>query len=283
MSTTNPAGECIIVHPTDLAPEGGIGFQHAVALSRELGGLLYSLHANPVDTDRAMRDLPDAADQLRAWRGGADGSLDEELAGVRHYKVVHRCCEDPVDTLLDAMADLKPDLVVLGKHGTGGFFSFAHDSVAESLARNTDVPTLFLPIGGRGFVSKLTGALHLRRIVLPVRDQASLLAALDVAAGLFERLGLDHLEFALLHVGDDDTLDRIALPETPQTWTWRTIHRQGKLEDAIIGCADDWDADLIVMATEGHDSLEDTFAGSHTERVARKARYPVLSVPVPRR
>ena len=37
---------------------------------------------------------------------------------------------------------------------------------------------------------------------------------------------------------------------------------------------------LVVMATRGHDSVGDVIAGSHTERVLRSSRCPVLSVPV---
>jgi nucleotide-binding universal stress UspA family protein len=36
---------------------------------------------------------------------------------------------------------------------------------------------------------------------------------------------------------------------------------------------------LIAMATRGHDSIGDVLRGSHTERVVRDAKCPVLCVP----
>jgi nucleotide-binding universal stress UspA family protein len=42
----------------------------------------------------------------------------------------------------------------------------------------------------------------------------------------------------------------------------------------------DFDADLIVMTTEGHTNLLDLLRGSTTERVVRRARCPLLAIPV---
>ena len=41
----------------------------------------------------------------------------------------------------------------------------------------------------------------------------------------------------------------------------------------------DFDADLIVMTTEGHTSLFDLLLGSTTERVVRGTRCPLLAIP----
>lgn len=54
---------------------------------------------------------------------------------------------------------------------------------------------------------------------------------------------------------------------------------EGTLEDAIVAATRARDACLIVMVTRGHDAVGDVLRGSHTERVIRDARCPVLSVP----
>lgn len=50
--------------------------------------------------------------------------------------------------------------------------------------------------------------------------------------------------------------------------------------DVIIGMGADFDVDLIVMTTEGHNSMLDMMRGSTMERVLRSARCPLLALPV---
>ena len=49
--------------------------------------------------------------------------------------------------------------------------------------------------------------------------------------------------------------------------------------ESILGAMEQLDADLIIMATNGRDTLHQALAGSTTERVLRKATCPVLAVP----
>ncbi|MGM0559347.1 MAG: universal stress protein, partial [Myxococcota bacterium] len=135
--------ELRIVHATDLHPDGGIAFAHSVALASRGDGSLFSLHANPADQE-AVRRMPEASELIEEWKskGGKN-----ELAPAEFHKVSHSCCDDPVDTLLDAMNDILPNLLIVGKHPVEGMFKFLHTSVSESLALNAHIPALFLPIG----------------------------------------------------------------------------------------------------------------------------------------
>jgi nucleotide-binding universal stress UspA family protein len=49
--------------------------------------------------------------------------------------------------------------------------------------------------------------------------------------------------------------------------------------EAILAAANEWPADLIVMGTHGRSGFERLLLGSVTEKVLRKARCPVLTVP----
>lgn len=53
----------------------------------------------------------------------------------------------------------------------------------------------------------------------------------------------------------------------------------GELHSAILRVANERRACLIVMPTQGHDSIGDVLLGSHTEHAIRDAECPVLSVP----
>lgn len=266
-----------IAHATDLHPEGGVAFRHSVALARDLGAALYSMHANPVSKD-VERQIPDANQAIRKWHWAAGKGVD--APSIEFHKMLHSCCEDPVDTLLDAMRRIEPDLLVVGKHPNRGVFELLRESVAEALALNSRIPTLFLPLGSRGFVHEETGEVELERILLPVQDEATFLEAYDTVRELLERMGREEIEVVVLHVGDDGVLDDLMLPESEHLPQLRWEQRQGNLADEILHCIREHDVDLVVMGTHGHDSLGDVFRGSRTERVVRKAPCAVLSVPL---
>jgi nucleotide-binding universal stress UspA family protein len=60
----------------------------------------------------------------------------------------------------------------------------------------------------------------------------------------------------------------------------RCLTRTGPVVEAIVNAADELEADLLVMATKGHDGILDAFRGSTTEQVLRRAERALLAVPV---
>ena len=54
--------------------------------------------------------------------------------------------------------------------------------------------------------------------------------------------------------------------------------RIGKPYAEIIHTANEWDIDLIIIATHGYEGLKHVFLGSTAERVVRHAPCPVLVV-----
>lgn len=234
-----------IAHAAALTDEDLVPFEHGVALARASGAKLRSIHAAQ-SGDGDARPL-DAADVLARW-GDSSARVDATL-------MIHDCCEDPVDTLLDALSKVGPDLVVAGTHQREGLARVLIGSRAEAIAQNVSVPTLLLPIGVDGFVSRETGEISLRKILVPIGDSVEARSAMEAAKALSLMAGVaDEVELQRLHV------------------------EGGDLEAAIIEEARH--ADLIVMATRGHDSLGDVLRGSHTDRVLHRARCPLLSVPV---
>ena len=69
-----------------------------------------------------------------------------------------------------------------------------------------------------------------------------------------------------------------ALPEG-EGWTWQTSLGQGEPVESILAEAEKLQANLIVMTTNGRDTLGEAVLGSTTERVLRRAGCPVLAVP----
>lgn len=263
-----PATQYRIFHATDLHPDGGTAFEHSVALARAAGAKLFTVHARtPLDA-AAQRPMPDAQKLLSQW--SSDSVVD-------YTPMEHECCDDPVDTLLDAMRRVHPDLLVLGTHQRTALSRLLHESVSHALAVNSQVPTLFLPIGQPGFLG-VAGEVTIRRILVPVGDDQDFAAAIPAATKLAERIGLTELDFHVLHVGEPGVLENQFAPEHTG-WNWHFIDAQGDLTGALQRYAEEHDIDLVVMATRGQNGILDVLRGTHTQQMLQRTSCPLLIVP----
>lgn len=254
-----------IAFATGLREDEGPALFTAAALASATGAKLVTVHAS---TGGPVGELPRAEDAARRW--GA--SIDSEV-------MLHTCCEDPADTLLDALRRITPELVVVGTHGRSGIAQIFTESVAESVARNVSVPTLFVPLHGKGLANASSGVIDLHRILVPAGDAVATRVGLDAAAWLARAVGAKKVEVVLLHVDDGR-----AVPETGDVPDGLSVVRKtakGSLDDAIAELSIGFDACAIVMATRGHDGILDSLMGSHTEHVVRRVGCPLLSVPIP--
>lgn len=222
-----------IAHTTDLSGEDGAGFVHAVALAVASGSPLVTVHGNAGPELEAQ--LPDAAPLAARWG-----------RTVAHRRHCHTCCDDVTDTLLDAVHQLQPRLVISGSHGRHGLRALLHGNVSEELARNLTVPMLVVPNHGRGFVDERDGSLDLRRIVVPAGDEATARHGTEAARAFAAAAGVTGFELIVVPL------------------------------EGITAAAQAADACMIVMTTRGHDGLHDALFGSHTDHAIRDARCPVL-------
>ena len=242
----------LTAYASDFSGNDASAFLHAAALTRN-GSRLVTLHAGP-----EQRVPADASELAVRW----GRPIEHELHRVD--------LEDDVsDSLLELLQRLRPDLVVVGTQARHGFAAWLHDSVGEAIARNLCVPVLVVPNQSRGFVDPHSGAVDLRRVIVPAecRRCPKAVAAAQLLAMIAESL----VKLEIVHAGPiDPDLERLG----------PTVQRiDGSLDDAIVAAARARDACLIVMATRGHDAGGDALRGSHTERVIREDRCPVLSVP----
>ena len=257
-----------IVHTTDLVHDDRVAFEHSVALAHAGRARLVSLHANAPAT--AAEEMMDATAVLTAWGRPGDA--------IDFSKKIHTCCDEPVETLLDALRTMKPDLVVASTHQRSALARFFAGSQAEALAHNLQAPTLLFPEPTRGFVASDSGAIDLHRILVPLGDAQESETAIRTAGWLAELAGLDATEFMLLHIGTPTDPAVEPLRRRPGWRINRVDIADGSIDESIERLAKE--ANIVVMATRGHDSVGDVLRGSHTDRVLHRSRCPVLSVGV---
>ena len=148
--------------------------------------------------------------------------------------------------------------------------------LGPSLACSVSTPSLFVPAGCPGFVRLADGQVELRRVLIPVNDYPDPQVAIQIAERLVAILNLVEVELTVLHVSETDHMPAVQVHDGP-SWRWERRRVSGETLTQILRHAEE--ADLIVMATSGHDDLLDVLRGSTMEQLLRDIRCPLLAVP----
>lgn len=268
-----------IFHPTDFSATEATAFAHAVKLTCLSQGELTMMHVDPTVGRKDFEDFPRIRPLLARWGILPEGSSKEDVVelGVR-IKRIRAVSDHATGAILRQLTAHPTDLLVLSTHQREGLARLSHQAVAEPLSRGTQAKTLFVPAGVEGFVSAETGKTNLTRVLIPIVHTPNPQPAIDLAAELASALGSDKVLFELVHLGKEADLPKFTKPERPG-WSWETLEGKGDPVEWILAAGADFDVDLIVMMTEGHNSLFDLLRGSTTERVVRGARCPLLAIP----
>ncbi len=263
-----------VLFPTDLSPESDRAFDHARFLAESFEASLVLYHAVPVPDHRQAHWA--FAHEHEVWATAERHACECLKRRAETLKVSHRVVVERrvsvTRSLLDLIHSAQPDLTVLATHGREGLAHLLLGSVTEKVMQHAFRPVLCVREPEHGM------ALSYRRILVPTDLSVASRLAFPMGALLARRFSS---EVIALNVAastteiSESTLwkyfqeDFAGLPVTAQ------VHR-GSVWDVIVRVAREERADLVVMATRGHDSLADRVMGSNTERVVRHAPCPVL-------
>ena len=266
-----------VFHPTDFSPASEIAFAHALKLALDAKAELRIMHIG--HTTPQWSQFPQVRDTLARWGLLPAGSAKTAVGtlGLRVEKVQHRG-SDPVTPLLRHLEHTPADLVVLATHQRHGVARWMHDAIAEPIARQSGAMTLFVPPSSTGFVSLEDGRVTLRQIVMPVSHVPQPQSVVHAVCGLSQLVNASDVSCVVLHVGTNEGMPTLSLPRD-SGWNWAESVQQGDIVEQILERAQEWSANLIAMATQGHKGFLDALRGSTTERIVREARCPVLTIP----
>ena len=269
-----------IFHPTDFSTDSHTALIHALKLAVTTQAELSMMHIDPNVQRADFEDFPRIRPILEQWKILPSNSTKDHVSQLGlSIKKTRALAKDPTEALLGYLASHPADLLVMATHQYEGLARWHHQLIAEPVARDSHTPTLFVPTHVERFVVKETGQPKLRRVLIPASEKPNPQVAVDRTAQLALALGCESLMGVLVHVGNDSALHSIRYP-TAHGLHWHTMACHGNVAEVILRMGEDFDVDLIVMATEGHNSLLDLMRGSTTERVLRGARCPLLALPV---
>lgn len=269
-----------VVHATDFSPASERAFAHALAIAAIRRARLAILH---VGTEREVdwQDFPRVRAVLERWGLLAPGSAQADVAEKLGVKVTKTFISSrfPAIAVVDYLADEPADLLVVASEGRDGAARWLRGSVAEAMARRSSTMTLFVPSEvDRSIVSVADGHLTLNNILIPVDHSPDPGTAIAFAARAAAIIGDGQVAITLLHVGAQADMPRIR-PADGDGWSFAWMCRDGEPVDEIVAAAEIVKADLIVMPSAGRSGVFEALTGSTTERVLRRARCALLSVP----
>ena len=265
-----------ILHPTDFSEASRVAFAHALAIALAQKARLTLINASEdMPTVEDWMRFPPVRGTLEDWGLLEAGSSRHDVFDKLAVKVKKVTVDDsPVDAITDYLREHPNDLMVLATEQRGGVL---RDSVAGKVAHRSGIDALFVPEGSRGFVSPEDGSLSLKRILVPVDVSPDPAPTLEAAAWAAHWLGVAPVRVQLLHVGDAmPEVDVSALADVEV----EKVLRQGDAVEEILAAAREFDADMVMMSTDGRDGFLDIFRGSHAERVVRGAPCPVAAIAV---
>lgn len=271
-----------VLHTTDFSEASNRAFAHALAIALLRQTELTILHVSDNGrNDVPWADFPAVRGTLERWNllePGSPRSAVAEQFSVDVRKIAIRG-KHPVGPTLRFLRDQPHDLVVVATEGNHqGTSDWLYSSEAEGISRGSGAMTLFVPARAeREMVVLETGDLNLRNILIAVAPEIDPLPAIEFARRAAEVMGDGDVVITLLHVGA--TLPTLPGLDDDARWRWRTELRDGEVPETIVAAAGEHRSDLIVMTTNGRDTLGQALNGSTTERVLRTAKCPVLAVP----
>jgi universal stress protein E len=280
-----------ILSATDLSPSAAVVLRAASAFAELTEAELHVVHAVPADEDAAA---------VRAGSAAAARRLREQLTGSvpDSAKVASTCVAagSAHEVILERAADVCADLIVIGPHSEGSGTREALGTTADRLVRTSDVPCLIVP---------RAMSLPLRCVLVPSDLSAAGRDALDVALvwaaalrmptkrgggtrlvamHVLPRPAADADPVAALDAAEQALRDQLAAAgERTGFAAVLSVSEEVIAADdaaaAILRCARERAADLVVMGTHGEGALGRALIGGTSSTVARQTDFPLLMVP----
>jgi nucleotide-binding universal stress UspA family protein len=280
----------LVVAATDLSDGARPAFRFAADLAARTSSALHLVYVNAV-SGRLQRTGEVSEDDVRAWAA-------ETVSPVPDVRLVLEEGISPAECILRYVEKTGADLLVVGTHGRRGLRRFVIGSTAEELVRLSPCPVLTIPSRAGAASPERAGP-----VLVPVDFSDRSVEAVSWARRWAALYGTS---LDLLHVVEEggpypsfyfdaerpplvtlvpelegrarEELERLARGAEGPEVEVRVHVRAGKAPREIVRFAEEHEAGVIVMATQGLTGVDHFLIGSTSERSVRLARCPVVTL-----
>jgi nucleotide-binding universal stress UspA family protein len=227
---------------------------------------------------------------------GHAAEMARRAAGVdTHSLVVYGAT---TDSILEAVRQHAPSLVVMATHGRSGLGRWLYGSTTDEVLRSLDIPVMVIPFANPALVAArgrahrillaLDGSERSLLLLQPVRQLAIELQAEIVLARLVEEPPMATARMAAHPpvLGDRGMDQQVAVARDQVEGVAQQLRstvrgvsvrcEPGDPARRIVEIADEEGADLIALVTRGRVGLRRLFLGSVATSTLRRTRVPVL-------
>jgi len=279
-----------ILCPVDFSEASREAFEYAKVFAKIFDSELTLLHVSPNISEAYTALLPDfptfglpkeedLIQQFNEFTRDWSGEIRKTIrAGTPYLEILEFANEEKID------------LIILGAKGLSKFERLFLGVTGEKVIRKAECPVLT--------VHPKKDGLPIKKILLPIDFSPLSYAVLPMVAAIAEKF---KAEINLLHVVEighrfdkesqeheyeyfelvkEKLADQWELPqEFKKVETKKFVrHHVSSAGYGILEFAQDWNVDLIAMATHGRSGLSKALLGSVTEKVIKIAPFPVLSI-----
>jgi len=131
-----------ILCPIDFDDNSNNALERAIEITRHFKAAIFLIHAVPLVAQFGEVPLPVDLylDEQKAALAKLNEIAGQKLNGIEHKTAVY--AGDVAGSILQAVDQFQPDLLVLATHGRTGLAHFVLGSVAEAVVRRASCPVL---------------------------------------------------------------------------------------------------------------------------------------------
>jgi nucleotide-binding universal stress UspA family protein len=282
--SSSPAALAKLLVCTDGSPESQGALQAALELARATSCQVYLLEVlslipgyelqspdllppPPFNLELQAAQEAAVAERLNAWRdeaAKAGVSLEPRL----------RTSSSPYEGIMEEVQELRPDWIVMGRHGLTGLARLLMGSVTARVIGHSPVNVLVVP---------QEATLSFRRLLMASDDSPFSTVAFAEALDIAQRMQ-SQLVAVSVAAGEGEIKTAMEVTAKLQNvaaargLALETMVLRGKPDEAIVKAAQAKQADLIILGSHGRTGLRRLLMGSVAERVIGQAHCPVLVV-----
>jgi nucleotide-binding universal stress UspA family protein len=215
---------------------------------------------------------------LEQWKILPPGSQREDVEnlGLKVKKIVRQGhAKKDIEKRLEKTSY---DLLVIGTSGRKGIGHLFGKNLIEHLSATQRQTTLYIPEQTKPFVDPLSGKIRLKKILVPVAANPPAETSFALLQRLRSALSLQQIDVIGLHAGDSFPYITASLLEGLSFQEMKVQPDKVSITQMIAMTAEKENIDLIIMATNGRDTLSQHIVGSITEQVLKITSCPVLAV-----